>query len=63
MVAKMMEDQLGECESLGLPWQREPDVSTHFGSLLPIGSLSEAGWQLPPDMSTHFGSLLPWLQK
>ena len=35
MVAKMMEDQLGECESLGLPWQREPDVSTHFGSLLP----------------------------
>jgi hypothetical protein len=38
-------DQLGEFDLPGLPWQREPDVSAHIGSLLPRGLPSGSGWQ------------------
>lgn len=38
-------EQLGEFDLPGLPWQREPDVSAHIGSLLPRGLPSGSGWQ------------------
>ncbi len=37
MVAKPMRSQLGECNLPGHPCRREPDVSTHIRSLLPVG--------------------------
>jgi hypothetical protein len=38
-------EQLGEFDLPGLPWQWEPDVSAHIGSLLPKGLPSGSGWQ------------------